>query len=88
MYIISLKYLLYMRFVRYAVHMTAPKTEHQARIADARNALADVINRARYADEPTYLINRGKRVAAVVSAEWYERAKAALGEERITTPLP
>ena len=62
--------------------MTAPKPEAQERIADARNALADVINRARYTDETTVLTHRKKRVAAVVSIEFYERALAALSEQR------
>ncbi|GAA3851925.1 hypothetical protein GCM10023084_02670 [Streptomyces lacrimifluminis] len=62
--------------------MTAPKPEAQERIADARNALADVINRARYTDETTVLTHRKKRVAAVVSIEFYERALAALDEQR------
>ncbi|MFI9235816.1 type II toxin-antitoxin system prevent-host-death family antitoxin [Streptomyces sp. NPDC053079] len=63
--------------------MTAPKIEHEERIADVRNALADAIGRARYGDEVTVLTSRGKRVAALVSMDFYERAQAALGEKRV-----
>lgn len=63
--------------------MTAPKVELEERIADVRNALADAINRARYRDEVTVLTHRKRRVAALVSIEFYERALEALGEERV-----
>ncbi|WP_432010147.1 type II toxin-antitoxin system prevent-host-death family antitoxin [Streptomyces cucumeris] len=63
--------------------MTALKIEHEERIADVRNALADAIGRARYRDETTVLTSRGKRVAVLVSMDFYERALHALGEERI-----
>ncbi|MFF5670299.1 type II toxin-antitoxin system prevent-host-death family antitoxin [Streptomyces hygroscopicus] len=68
--------------------MTAPKIEHEERIADVRNALADAIGRARYRDEVTVLTSRGKRVAALVSMDFYERALAALGEERMPAEQP
>ena len=75
---------MYIMVISYSSDMTAPDksptTEHEKRIADARNGLADVINLARYRNEPTFLTNRGKRVAAVVSIEFYERAKRALDE--------
>lgn len=77
--------MVYMKGVRYSTAMEAPKPEVEARIADARNGLADVINRARYRDEVTVLTHRGRRVAAVVSIEFYERALAALGETRSTS---
>ncbi|WP_424891839.1 type II toxin-antitoxin system prevent-host-death family antitoxin [Streptomyces sp. XH2] len=63
--------------------MSATKVEHEARIADVRNAFADAIGRARYGDEVTVLTSRGKRVAALVSMEFYERALEALGETRV-----
>jgi prevent-host-death family protein len=63
--------------------MTAPKIEHQERIADVRNALADAIERARYYDETTVLTSRGKRVAVLVGMDFYERALTALGETRV-----
>jgi len=80
--------MVYMNVSRYSIAMSAPKTETEARIADARNGLADVINRARYLDEVTVLTHRSKRVAAVVSIEFYERALAALGEERQPAERP
>ncbi|MCX4450637.1 type II toxin-antitoxin system Phd/YefM family antitoxin [Streptomyces sp. NBC_01789] len=51
--------------------MTATPTEHRAKIAEARNVLGEVISRARYAGEPTVLINRGKEAAVIVSYEDY-----------------
>ncbi|MGW6741713.1 type II toxin-antitoxin system prevent-host-death family antitoxin [Streptomyces sp. NPDC055025] len=62
--------------------MTAPKKEHQEKIADVRNSLADAIERARYFDETTVMTSRGKRVAVIVGVDFYERALEALGEER------
>ncbi|MFL6075903.1 MAG: type II toxin-antitoxin system prevent-host-death family antitoxin [Mycobacteriales bacterium] len=38
-------------------------------IREARNDLAEVVNRAAYRDEVTYVVRRGKPVAAVVPAE-------------------
>lgn len=75
--------MMYMNAIRYSTHMDVRKTEVEVRIADARNGLADVINRARYLDEVTVLTHRKKRVAAVVSIDFYERALEALGEERV-----
>ncbi|MFF0055619.1 type II toxin-antitoxin system prevent-host-death family antitoxin [Streptomyces microflavus] len=69
--------------------MTAPKKEHQRKIADARNALADAIEKARYYDETTVLTSRGKRVAVLVGMDFYERALEALGETReLVEPEP
>ena len=76
MYIIAVNALMYTMIVRYTPDMTAPKKEHEERIADARNSLAEVINRARYLQEPTFLTNRGKRVAVVASTDFYEQAKS------------
>ena len=41
-------------------------------IRDARDHLADVVNRASYGGESVYLIRRGKQMAAVVPAELLE----------------
>jgi prevent-host-death family protein len=60
--------------------MTETPTEHRAKIAEARNVLGEVISRARYAGEPTVLINRGKNAAAIVSYEDYATLR--------TPPLP
>lgn len=56
--------------------MTATPTEHRAKIAEARNVLGEVISRARYANEPTILVNRGKEAAVIVSHPFYEQAKS------------
>jgi prevent-host-death family protein len=53
--------------------MTA--AEHRMKIAEARNVLGEVIARARFADEPTVLMNRGKEAAVLVSVNQYEQAK-------------
>lgn len=79
-------YMKYTMIVGYTPNMTAPKIEHEDRIADVRNALADAINKARYRDEVTVLTSRGKRVAALVSMDFYQRALEALGEERVLAP--
>lgn len=56
--------------------MATTRKEHRAKIAEARNVLGEVISRARYADEPTILINRGKEAAVIVSHPFYEQALA------------
>ncbi|WP_431781759.1 type II toxin-antitoxin system prevent-host-death family antitoxin [Streptomyces chumphonensis] len=61
----------------------SPRTEHRAKIAEARNVLGEVIARARFAGEPTILMNRGKEAAVIVPFDLYERAMEALGEERV-----
>lgn len=60
--------------VSYDLPMTAPTTEHRAKIAEARNILGEVIARARFAGEPTVLVNRGKDAAVIVSPEFYAQA--------------
>lgn len=66
--------------------MTATRTEHRAKIADARNVLGEVISRARFGGETTVLINRGKEAAVIVPFDFYERALAALGETAVPAP--
>jgi prevent-host-death family protein len=88
MYIIAVIAMMYSMIVRYTPGMTAPKTEHQEKIADFRNSLADAIEKARYYDETTVLTSRGKRVAVLVGMDFYERALAALGEERVLVEKP
>ncbi len=46
-------------------------------MSDARVHLADVVSRAAFAGERTYLTRRGRRVAAVVPAELLEAIGAA-----------
>jgi len=41
-------------------------------VSEARDHLADVVNRVAYTGESTYLTRRGRRVAAVVPAEVLE----------------
>lgn len=53
----------------YAVPMSERPTIHRNKIAEARNVLGEVIARARFAGEPTVLINRGKPAAVIVSYE-------------------
>lgn len=55
--------------ISYAVAMSDRPTVHRNQIAEARNVLGEVIARARFAGEPTILINRGKKAGAVVSYE-------------------
>lgn len=50
-------------------------------VSDAREHLADVVSRAAYAGERTYLTRRGRRVAAVVPAELLEELEALEAEE-------
>ncbi|WP_439947235.1 type II toxin-antitoxin system prevent-host-death family antitoxin [Streptomyces sp. BBFR109] len=73
--------------------MATHRTEHRAKIAEARNVLGEVISRARYADEPTILINRGKEAAVIVSHPFYEqalrdRALIEALEQRAEEPAP
>lgn len=56
--------------------MATTPTEHRAKIAEARNVLGEVISRARYAGEPTVLVNRGKEAAVVVSYGFYEHGRS------------
>lgn len=44
-------------------------------VTDARDHLADVVNRAVYAGEATYLTRRGKRLAVVISLADLARAR-------------
>ena len=74
---------MYIKVLRYTADMTAPKKEHQEKIAEVRNTLATAIERARYFDETTVMTSRGKRVAVIVGMDFYERALEALGEKRV-----
>lgn len=57
--------------ISYAVAMSDRPTVHENQIAEARNVLGEVIARARFAGEPTILINRGKKAAVIVSYDDY-----------------
>ncbi|MCH6165958.1 type II toxin-antitoxin system prevent-host-death family antitoxin [Pseudonocardia alaniniphila] len=54
--------------------MTAPE---ELPISDARDHFADVLGRATYAGQITYITKRGQRVGAVVPVEVAEAAEAA-----------
>lgn len=60
--------------------------EHRQKQTEARNELGAVISRARYAGEPTILINRDEESAVVISYALYERAMTALREKRTLLP--
>jgi prevent-host-death family protein len=57
--------------------------EHHQGQTEARNEFGAVISRARYAGEPTVLINRNRESAVVISYALYEKAMAALGHDRV-----
>ena len=59
-----------MRDVMYTSAMAGPPdVPTEMKIFEARNAFAAVIDKARYFGGVTFLMNRGKRVAAVVPVE-------------------
>lgn len=60
-----------MTAISYDLAMSDRPTVHSNQIAEARNVLGQVIARARFAGEPTILINRGKEAAVIVSYEDY-----------------
>jgi prevent-host-death family protein len=63
--------------VMYTSYMTEPpELDKDLPINKARNELGKVIERARYFDGVTYLLNRGKRVAAIVPVAVAERYEA------------
>jgi len=65
--------------VLYTADMTdEPDLEKDLPIFRARNKLAAIIERARYFGGVTYLMNHGRRVAAVVPVEVAERYEAEL----------
>ena len=55
----------------YILYMSAPDRS----ISDARRDLAAVIDEARATHEPVFLSRRGRRVAAVISAEELDRLR-------------
>lgn len=66
------------RAVMYTAGMAGPPdVPDEMKIFEARNQLAAVIDKSRYFGGVTFLMNRGKRVAAVVSVEDAERILAA-----------
>lgn len=57
--------------ISYDLLMSERPTVHRNQIAEARNVLGKVIARARFAGEPTVLVNRGEEAAVIVSYEDY-----------------
>lgn len=53
-----------------------PEVPDEIAINEARNRLGPIIEKARYFDGVTYLLNRGKRVAAIVPVEVAEQFEA------------
>lgn len=49
-------------------------------VSDARANLTEVINKVRLLGQCVVLTRREKPQAVLVSPEWYERARTALGE--------
>lgn len=57
-----------------------PDVPPEIAVNELRNKLGPIIEKARYFDGVTYILNRGKRVAAVVpveAAEQYEAKRAS-----------
>jgi prevent-host-death family protein len=52
-------------------------------ISDAREHLTDVVNRAVYGGEPTYITRRGRRLAVVTSAAQLEADRARARQQAI-----
>jgi prevent-host-death family protein len=69
---------MYISYIRY---MSEAASEMP--ISDARDRLADVVNRAVYAGTPTHLTRRGRRLAVVVS-ETYLAEEATRAREEAT----
>src|SRR5260370_7294213 len=61
--------------------MSEPASEMP--ISDAREHLADVVNRAVYGGEATYLTRRGRRLALVVSAGQLAADRARAQEQAV-----
>jgi prevent-host-death family protein len=60
---------MYIRYVRY---MSEPVVES---MAEVRNHLADVIDRAHREDTPTIITRRGKQEAVVIDIDEYQRLR-------------
>ncbi|MBB0230628.1 hypothetical protein FOE67_14160 [Streptomyces calidiresistens] len=87
MHIIANLGMLATRGIVYSSRMTT-RREHRAQIAEARNVFGQVVARARFAGEPTVLLNRKAEAAVVVPFDWYLRALDALGEQRLLADQP
>lgn len=61
--------------VMYTAGVTEPDLKPEIPIHEARNKLGKIIEKSRYFDGVTHLLNRGEPVAVVVSVPFYERAQ-------------
>lgn len=72
------------RDVMYAARMPGPPdVPPEMKIFEARNNFAAVIDKARYFGGVTFLMNRGKRVAAVTSVEVGELVEEVGGPQAL-----
>jgi prevent-host-death family protein len=60
-----------------ATPLPEPDRQGDLPITDARERLADIVNEAAYTGSVTYITRRGRRLAAIVSAEDAERLQNA-----------
>ena len=60
-----------------ATPLPEPEERHDLGITEARDNLADLVNKAAYTGTVTYINRRGRRLAAIVSAEDAERLERA-----------
>jgi prevent-host-death family protein len=58
----------------------ATSAEERMGVSDVRANLTEVIAKVRLLGQRVVLTRRDKPQAVLVSPDWYERAKAALGE--------
>jgi prevent-host-death family protein len=52
----------------------------QVGIEKARTSLGELVDRARFTGEPATITRQGKRVAVLVSSDWYDRAEALMAK--------
>jgi prevent-host-death family protein len=69
---------------RTARDIVLPSGVREVSIANARKILGDVVGRTQHGGSPTILVNRKKRVAALISMDFYD---AASENERIVNAL-
>ncbi len=69
----------------YSVTM-AEDTPQEPGIRDLKARLSDYVNRAVYRDEPVFVTRNGRRLIALVPAEWAEKmlAERTEAEQKVT----
>lgn len=73
--------MLYVRTVRYEYTESMSAAAEEMPITEARDNLADLVNRVHYTHEVTWLTRRGRRLAALAPADLMEAADARALEE-------